>query len=340
MKYYNETYSSETSLSGFKPYSDSDGGYSGSPDIIWTEGTLGYIALCKKLGNTTEADKYLSQMESLQDIKNAAGGMVYATETYAALPWEFHVWESVVGSAWLYLVINDINAVFPTLPFSTDLTQNTLDAANDDLDYYQDNLAFLKAIPELNFTKTATTYTFESPAVDVAWRLDVGASISSPDSDNIVVYTIKDGQITNNLDSIQKLLAQNDTFTFDGLNQILGTLAVKLKNGRLWIDAAAGGSGFTLHLEKDHTEVNQVQVTEKYEISLTIKFHQITVTTPTETVTDYNNEVVQLPQINWIADGTVVVLLILAVVLVASDFGSLPAIISIVRFAFKSFAMA
>jgi len=298
--HYNETYSSEASLSGFKPYSDSDGGYSDSPDIIWTEGTLGYIALCKKLGNTAEADKYLSQMENLQTIKNATGGMIYATETYAALPWEFHVWESVVGSAWLYLVINDIDAVFPTLSFSTDLTRNTLDAANDDLDYYQDNLAFLKAIPELNFTETATTYTFESPAVDVAWRLDVGASISSPESDNIVVYTIKDGQITNNLDSIQKLLAQNDTFTFDGLNQILGTLAVKLKNGRLWIDAAAGGSGFTLHLEKDHTEVNQVQVTEKYEISLTIKFHQITVTTPTETVTDYNNQINKIQNLDWV----------------------------------------
>lgn len=297
--HYNETYSDSTTVSGFKPYSDSNGGYSGSPDIVWTEGTLGYIALCKKLGNTSEANKYLSQMEGLQTIKNTNGGMIYATETYAALPWEFHVWESVVGSAWLYLVINDIDAVFPSLSFSTDLTENTLDAANDDLNYYQNNLAFLKAIPELNFTATSTTYTFESPAVDVAWRLNVGASISSPESDKIVVYSIKDGQVTNNLDSIQKLLTQNDTFTFDSLNQILGTLAVKVKNGKLWIDAAAGGSGFTLHLEKEHTEVNHVQVTESYEISLTIKFHQITVTAPTETVTDYNNEVVKIKNFDW-----------------------------------------
>lgn len=43
--------------------------------------------------------------------------------------------------------------------------------------------------------------------VDVTWRLDMGASISSPSSDKIVVYTIKDGTITNNLTGIQKLLS-------------------------------------------------------------------------------------------------------------------------------------
>lgn len=126
--------------------------------------------------------------------------------------------------------------------------------------------------------------------VDVTWRLDMGASISSPSSDKIVVYTIKDGTITNNLTGIQKLLSENKVLTFDNLDQILGKLAVKIKNGTIWIDTA-GGKGFTLHLEREHTEVNKVQVTEKYEIPITIMFHKIVVTTPTEVETNYNNAI-------------------------------------------------
>lgn len=129
-----------------------------------------------------------------------------------------------------------------------------------------------------------------------------------------MVYSIQDGKVTTNLDDIQKLLAQNETFSFDGLNLILNKLAGKVKNGRLWIDATTDGAGFALHIEKDHTEVNQVQVTENYEITLTIKFHQITMTTPTETVTDYNNEVVRAPEINWIAVGAVSLLVFTIVV--------------------------
>lgn len=35
------------------------------------------------------------------------------TETYASLPWEFHVWESVVSSSWLYLLIKNPDVLFP-----------------------------------------------------------------------------------------------------------------------------------------------------------------------------------------------------------------------------------
>lgn len=112
--------------------------------------------------------------------------------------------------------------------------------------------------------------------VDVTWRLDMGASISSPSSDKIVVYTIKDGTITNNLTGIQKLLSENKVLMFDNLDQILGKLAV-----------------------------NKVQVTEKYEIPITIMFHKIVVTTPTEVETNYNNAIDTTQDMDWEKIGIV-----------------------------------
>ena len=47
--YYNMTYSSDGTFSGFKPYSDRTADYAGAPDIVWTEGTLGYAALALML---------------------------------------------------------------------------------------------------------------------------------------------------------------------------------------------------------------------------------------------------------------------------------------------------
>ncbi|WP_225421294.1 hypothetical protein [Levilactobacillus fuyuanensis] len=58
-------------------------------------------------------------------------------------------------------------------------------------------------------------------------------------------------------------------FSFNGLDQILGRIAVKIKNRSIWIDTV-GGSGFTLHIEREHTEVNKFQVTESFEIVTTI----------------------------------------------------------------------
>ena len=35
--HYNQTYSSEETFSGFKPYSDKTPDYEGAPDIVWSE---------------------------------------------------------------------------------------------------------------------------------------------------------------------------------------------------------------------------------------------------------------------------------------------------------------
>lgn len=110
-EYYNKTYSlpSGVTASGFKPYHI---GYNNPPVLLWTEGTLGAVALFKGLGMETEATKYIDEMIKLQECNNSTGGLIYTNATYASIPWEFHVWESVVSSAWLYLVLTDASILF------------------------------------------------------------------------------------------------------------------------------------------------------------------------------------------------------------------------------------
>jgi hypothetical protein len=116
---YNQTYSlpSGVFVDGFKPYKNI-GGYSGYPDFVWTEGTLGYVYLCMLLDQNTEAKKYMDEVIKLQECNASGGrsvkGVVYASHTYGKLG--FRVWESVVSSAWLYLLVNNAGVIFPGYP--------------------------------------------------------------------------------------------------------------------------------------------------------------------------------------------------------------------------------
>ncbi|MCM1222678.1 MAG: hypothetical protein NC548_50280 [Lachnospiraceae bacterium] len=111
--YFNQSYSSQRTFSGFKPYSDRTADYAGAPDIVWTEGTLGYAALAKLLGQNEEAQKYVDECIGMQECEGGTGGVLYVNATYGMMPWEFHVWESVVSSAWLYLLIRNPDVLFP-----------------------------------------------------------------------------------------------------------------------------------------------------------------------------------------------------------------------------------
>lgn len=111
--YYNTAYSDSGTFSGFKPYSDKTADYEGAPDLVWTEGTLGYSLLAYVLGDMDEAKKYVDECIKLQNCDGSTGGVIYTTATYGMLPWEFHVWESVVSSSWLYLMINNPDVLFP-----------------------------------------------------------------------------------------------------------------------------------------------------------------------------------------------------------------------------------
>lgn len=108
---YNTTYwlKDGITVNGFKPYGE---GYHNPPHMIWTEGTLGAIALFKSLGLNDEANNYIDEMIKLQNCENCTGGLIYSNKTFASIPWEFHVWESVVSSAWLYLVLTDVSIIF------------------------------------------------------------------------------------------------------------------------------------------------------------------------------------------------------------------------------------
>ncbi|HHV39611.1 MAG TPA: hypothetical protein GXX70_09025, partial [Tepidimicrobium sp.] len=112
-EHYNQTYSLNGTTEGFKPYSNRGGSYEGAPEIVWTEGTLGYVAMCLALGENEEARRFLDATIDLQNCMNSTGGVIYTTKTYASLPWEFHVWQSVVSSAWLYLLIQNPYCLFP-----------------------------------------------------------------------------------------------------------------------------------------------------------------------------------------------------------------------------------
>ena len=108
-EHYNTRYSGAT-VDGSKPYAE---GYNSPPDIVWSEGTLGYVSLLLAFGERSEAEYYINEMMKLQYCEGSTGGILYVTETWASLPWEFHAWESVVSSAWLYILLKDENALFP-----------------------------------------------------------------------------------------------------------------------------------------------------------------------------------------------------------------------------------
>ena len=112
-EYYNTVYYSSDTFSGFKPYSDKTADYKGAPDIVWSEGTLGYALLAYILGEYEECKTYVDEIIKMQNCDGSTGGVIYVTATYGELPWEFHVWESVVSSSWLYLLINNPDVLFP-----------------------------------------------------------------------------------------------------------------------------------------------------------------------------------------------------------------------------------
>lgn len=111
---YNTTYSSDHAFLGFKPYSDRETeDYKGAPTLVWSEGSFGAILLALYVGDYEKAKLYMDEMIELQNVKGSTGGVLYVTATYGELPWEFHAWESVVSSSWMYLLINNPEVLFP-----------------------------------------------------------------------------------------------------------------------------------------------------------------------------------------------------------------------------------
>ncbi len=115
---YNQTYQELTAFSGFKPYNDSAGGYSGSPLSVWMEGTWDVILALLRLysipglsayfvAEGTTLDAVLSGLINGQVAllpATANGSLLGYSLAYRGLPYEFEVWPMLAPTAWMWLV--------------------------------------------------------------------------------------------------------------------------------------------------------------------------------------------------------------------------------------------
>ena len=117
----NSFYSSNSGVvKGFKPKKDTTHGYSDAINLVWTEGTLGYVLLCM-LRNHADATTYMDEIIKLQNCTGSIGGLIYATKVGAGEDWDSNVWESVTSSAWLYLLITNPDILFMNLSNTSSL---------------------------------------------------------------------------------------------------------------------------------------------------------------------------------------------------------------------------
>jgi hypothetical protein len=115
---YNQAYQQLTPFSGFKPYNDSTGGYSGSPLSVGQEGTWGVILALLRLydvpavqsyfaGAAGGLDTFLSSLISDQRLVRSTtgdGSLLAFSLAARGLPWEFEVWPALSPTAWFWLV--------------------------------------------------------------------------------------------------------------------------------------------------------------------------------------------------------------------------------------------
>ncbi|MGH9771336.1 MAG: hypothetical protein ACRD4Q_06525, partial [Candidatus Acidiferrales bacterium] len=151
---YNEAYQQLSAFSGFKPYNNSAGGYSGSPASVWQEGTWGMILallvmygdanLQAFFGSQAAIDAFLAALVSSQRTirgVTADGSLIGYSLASRALPYEFEVWPMFAATAWMWLTSTNpglllsiaTNAtVLPylTIPQGMSQTVNELDGAS------------------------------------------------------------------------------------------------------------------------------------------------------------------------------------------------------------------
>jgi hypothetical protein len=124
---FNQTYVQLTPFSGFKPYADSVGGYSGSPNSVWLEGTLGALAAYLRLSRSTDLQLYFASkgpggldgflnglVASIKTVLAATGGQGLLAFSLASrpLPWEFSVRKTVASTAWFWITATSNEVLF------------------------------------------------------------------------------------------------------------------------------------------------------------------------------------------------------------------------------------
>ncbi len=132
---WNEAYQQLSPFSGFMPYQNSAGGYSGVPSSVWQEGTWSMILALLRLYDVAAIQAYFQNVaggidnfletlvNSQYTIRNTTGDGSYLGYSLAArgLPWEFEVWPMLSPTCWFW-----ITAVNPALLLSAATNPQTL----------------------------------------------------------------------------------------------------------------------------------------------------------------------------------------------------------------------
>jgi len=138
---YNKSYQQSTAFSGFKPYNDSAGGYSGSPNSVWQEGTWGMVDVLVHLNSVAAVQSYFnsvisctpspctgsqgvdtflttlvnSQLTVWDTTQNATTGQ-HSVLAYSlasrGLPWEFTVWPALAATSWFWIIATNPTMLF------------------------------------------------------------------------------------------------------------------------------------------------------------------------------------------------------------------------------------
>ena len=127
---YNQAYEQLTPFDGFKPYADSAGGYSGSPDSVWMEGTWGALAAYLRLSDDDNLQSYfaahyaggldaflarLVQSMKIVGTTTGDGGLLSFSLAARGLPWEFSVRKTLASTAWFWITATRNDVLFTTV---------------------------------------------------------------------------------------------------------------------------------------------------------------------------------------------------------------------------------
>jgi len=124
---FNQAYEQLVAFDGFKAFADSPGGYSGSPDAVWTEGTWSALAaflrysenasLCSYFdaNYTGGLDAFLARLvQSMKTVASTTGhcGVLAFSLAARSLPWEMGVRKGVSPTAWFWLTATRNDVLF------------------------------------------------------------------------------------------------------------------------------------------------------------------------------------------------------------------------------------
>lgn len=180
--------------------------------------------------------------------------------------------------------------------------KSTINNANSKLSSLRSKLPFLSPITGFQVSQTLATYTFTTPAVDFRWELLVGGDVSVPDNKVKVIYTVTNGKLTIDTSPIINLLSGNNVFSQANFGKVISEIVPTVDNGKFWIEPLITGDGFILHLINSETKKSNVEITAKYELKITVIFHEINTTTSLVGVDEFNENVERLKSGDWEKD--------------------------------------